>query len=338
MRFLHLPTALALSLCVPWFGFAEPGDPPPDAAVVRALWSAYMKPLPATALDRDADPKVVDLGRRLFYERALSPDHTRSCNDCHDLSTYGANGAVASEARASETLKRDVPSLYNLGKLTLLCWDGGESNLRAQTAAALISPDEIGNADEEALVNRLQSMPAYVDRFKDAFVGDRGGLSFENIVAALTVFQEGLVTRAPFDDFLLGDDKALTPDQLKGAVLFDAKNCSACHTGTMIGGQMLQKAGIAVPWPNQEDPGHFDVTGDAAHKMAFRVPPLRNVAETGPYFHDYSARSLRRAIYDIALREQGMHLMLEDILLLESFLESLTGQVPVDYIKAPSAD
>ena len=100
---------------------------------------------------------------------------------------------------------------------------------------------------------------------------------------------------------------------------------------------MIHKAGIVKPWPNQKDLGHFEVTGKAAHKMAFRVPPLRNVAVTGPYFHDHSARSLRRAIWAISIHEQGVKLDFDDIRLIESFLESLTGKLPTEYIK-PAVD
>ena len=99
---------------------------------------------------------------------------------------------------------------------------------------------------------------------------------------------------------------------------------------------MLQRAGIVKPWPNQKDQGHFEVTGKPGHKMAFRVPPLRNVTETAPYFHDHSARSLRKAIRDIALYEQGMYIDLDEILLIEAFLESFTGALPSDYIRPPA--
>ena len=318
--------------------YGESDEEPPEADAVRKSWSPYLTPLQKADLKSKADPKIVDLGRHLFFERALSSDQTRSCNDCHDLAKYGANGVAAVEAREAGTLKRDVPSLYNLASLNLLCWDAAKPDLRSQTANALTSATENAMPDDDSVVERLKSISHYTERFKAAFAdGDRDGeITFERVVDALTTFQQGLVTRAPIDDFLLGDDNALSSEQLKGAVLFDQKNCSACHTGTTIGGQMIQVAGILKPWPNQKDLGHFEVSGNAAHKMGFRVPPLRNVAETAPYFHDYSARSLRRAIRDIALYEQGMFLELEEILLIESFLKSFTGELPTDYIKPPS--
>jgi cytochrome c peroxidase len=312
---------------------AEPDQKSPDAAAVRKMWSPFFKPIPKVAPPSKVAPELVDLGRHLFYERALSPDRTRSCNDCHDLSKFGTNGAAAVAAKAAGKLKRDVPSIYNLAGLKLLRWDGAHTVLRTQTAAALTSPMESAMPSQDSVVERLKILPDYRHRFQAAFGKDSSEITFERIVHALTTFQEGLVTRAPFDDFLLGDDKSISTEQMRGAVLFDEKNCMACHTGTTVGGQMIQKAGILVPWPNQSDLGLFEVSGNPAHKMGFRVPPLRNVAETAPYFHDHSARSLRRAIWDIAVREQGMHLDLAEITAIESFLKSLTGKLPATYIK-----
>ena len=306
----------------------------PDPAAVRKMWSPFVEPLAAKPEEREPRSELVSLGRHLFFERALSPDRARSCNDCHDLSRYGTNGDAVEDLRKAGKLRRDVPSLYNLGGLKLFGWDARKKDLRSYTAAALTSPEESALRDPAVVVERLEATPAYRERFAAAFEGGRR-ITFDRVVAALTAFQEGLVTPAPFDAFLAGDDQALTAEQLKGAVIFDQKNCSACHTGSAIGGQMIQIAGIMKPWPNQDDLGHFEVTKKPAHKLAFRVPPLRNVAKTGPYFHDHSARSLRRAIRDIAFLEQGMNLDLDEIIAIEAFLESFTGKLPEEYIQAP---
>lgn len=310
----------------------------PTAEAVRKRFSEYFKPIPKAALVPKGDAKIVDLGRRLFFDRALSENRTRSCNDCHDLSKYGTNGPVAIEARKAGTLKRDVPSLYNIADLQLTGWSGKKSDLRTQTSEALAGSAACDMLDGQSIAKRLQSIPHYQDGFKDAFGADKGEITRDKILDALTAFQQGLVTRAPFDDFLSGDDKALTAEQLKGAMLFDQKNCSACHTGSGIGGQMVQKSGIVIPWPNQKDLGYFEVTKNPDHKLMFRVPSLRNVAETGPYFHDYSARSLSRAIREITLHQQGMILEFGEILLIESFLKSFTGKLPTEYIKPPVVD
>ncbi len=306
----------------------------PKAETVRRIYIEFFKPIPKSDVAPKPDTPIVKLGRALFFDRALSPDRTRSCNDCHDLSRYGTNGDFAIKARDEGKLRRDVPSVYNLGTLKLMGWAGVGTDLRGYTATALTSASESAMPDRDSVVKRLKSIPRYRPLFASAFNDD--AITFNRVVDALTAFQRGLVTRAPFDDFLLGNDKALSAAQLRGAVLFDRRNCSACHTGTAIGGQMLQKAGIVRPWPNQKDLGHFEVSKNPAHKMAFRVPPLRNVAKTAPYFHDHSSRSLRRAIRDITLREQGMYLDFDELRLIELFLDSLTGRLPTDYIKPPA--
>jgi len=329
---------------------AEPASTPPtpQPEVVRKLYLPYMKPVPKTAVpsiksaNQNPKKKLVDLGRRLFFERALSADRTRSCNDCHDLSKYGTNGAVAVEARKAGTLKRDVPSLYNMGSHLIFKWDGAHKDLRSQTASALKSSSENGMASDDAIVKRLESIPLYRERFKLTFAKDddqdAGTITAAKVVEALVSFQQGLITRAPFDEFLLGDDKALSAEQLRGGMLFSRKNCAACHTGSASGGQMLQELGYVKPWPNQKDLGYYKISGNPAHKLVFRVPPLRNVEKTGPYFHDHSVRSLRWAIREITLHQQGLYLSLSEVRAIESFMKSFTGELPRDYIKPPGGD
>jgi len=329
------------SVCVGWLILlfssslhSENATSAPNAAVIRKMWSQYFTPVKKSDLPKKKDSKVVNLGRKLFYERELSPESNRSCNDCHDLTRYGTNGDAAIEAREAGKLRRDVPSLYNLEGLLIMGWDGATKDLKSKTAHSLTNPEECGFDSEKAVVKRLQSLPSYQKDFQAAF--EDSGITFDGTVEALTKFQEGLITRSPFDDFLLGNDKALSEKQLAGALLFEQKNCSACHTGSAVGGQMIQIAGIIQPWPNKEDLGHYEVSGNAAHKFAFRVPPLRNVTETAPYFHDHSARSLLRAIRDISLREQGLYLTFDEILSIEAFLKSFKGEIPTEYIQPPA--
>ena len=304
----------------------------PDAAKVRKMWSPYFSPIPKE-VEKKADSQAVsDLGRHLFYEKALSKAGNRSCNDCHDLKRYGTNGDLALELKDAGKLRRDVPGLYNLEGLLLYGWDARTNKLQDKVAHSLLSEAENAGHREQDVVDKLSAIPAYQARFKSAF-GEGSAITFKHTTEALTTFLNGLVTRAPIDDFLLGDDKALNEDQLRGALLFEQKNCSACHTGPAVGGQMIQIAGVIKPWPNQKDLGHFEVSGNPGHKMGFRVPPLRNVAKTAPYFHDHSARSLLRAIREISIYEQGLYLTFEEILLIESFLKAFTGEIPGEYIQ-----
>ena len=151
----------------------------------------------------------------------------------------------------------------------------------------------------------------------------------------LATFQKGLQTPSPIDEFLSGNTKALTKEQIKGGLLFDSHLCSTCHTGKDFGGQMKQKVGMRTPWPNQRDQGSFYINNDPKFKMVFRVSPLRNVAKTAPYFHDSSSKKLSDAILKMAKYELGQYISQKEADSIATFLTALTGKVPKEYIKKP---
>ena len=277
----------------------------------------------------------IDLGRVLFFDKRLSGKSDISCNSCHDLKNYGTNGEHYKKQREDGTVFRDVPSIYNLANFNIFNWDGSHKTLESQTAAALKNEYEMNMSDEVELVKRLKTVAAYEELFKKAFPEDKEPISVKNTVTALTEFQKGLVTVAPIDLFLKGDNKALTEKQLKGAQLFDEKSCFACHTGGSFGGQMIIKLGIAEPWPNQKDQGHYHISKDPKHKMTFRVSPLRNIEKTAPYFHDASAKRMWSAIRTMSHYELGQYMSVEEILSIQEFFRSLTGKLPEEYIKEP---
>jgi len=148
-------------------------------------------------------------------------------------------------------------------------------------------------------------------------------------------FERKLVTRAPWDDFLDGKTDALTTEQKEGFLAFMNAGCSSCHNGTLLGGNTFQKVGAIKPWPSQKDKGKFEVTKNATDEMMFKVPSLRNVAQTGPYFHDGSVAKLDEAVKMMAEHQLGRDLAPAEIASIVTFLGALTGQVPADFIKAP---
>ena len=176
----------------------------------------------------------IDLSRILFFDKRLSGDSTNSCNSCHDLKNYGTNGEHYKKLIEKGEIFRDVPSIYNLGDFTIFNWDGSHKTLETKTAAALENTYEMNMADSEELVARLQKSEKYIELFKKAFPDKKDAVSKENVVIALSEFQKGLVTIAPIDLFLKGDNKALTEKQLKGAFLFDQKSCFGFEDITMI--------------------------------------------------------------------------------------------------------
>ena len=199
----------------------QASDVDPDK--VRAEWveSNPVHPLSNTVVRTDA---IVDLGRQLFFDVRLSADGDRSCNTCHVLDDYGANGGVEGVVSV-----RDVPSLFDLNSVLYYSWDARFRNLSEQTRASLISPHEMGEQTLDQVVERIAKVKAYVSTFESAF--EKKGLTAETVTHALVAFQEGLVTESPWDRFLAGDDDAISVEALRGAELFDEHSCSSSHTG-----------------------------------------------------------------------------------------------------------
>lgn len=158
-------------------------------------------------------------------------------------------------------------------------------------------------------------------------------ITFNNVINAIEVFIKGLVTPAPIDEFIAGNDSALTDVQLQGGLLFNKHSCYSCHTGSNFGGQMIQKVGLIEDWPNQKDLGYFHQKKNSEYKMFFRVSPLRNIAKTAPYFHDASSNKTWDAIQKMGFYERGIKIPENEALKIQAFLESFTGEIPSEYIK-----
>lgn len=182
----------------------------------------------------------------------------------------------------------------------------------------------------------LASMPEYVEAFKKAFPDDKKPLSFDNMAKAIGAFERKLVTPGRWDKFLGGDKTALTDAEKAGFNKFMDSGCMACHMGPNLGGMMYQKLGLVIPWPDQKDQGRFEVTKKDEDKMMFKVPGLRNVPKTAPYYHDGSVATLPEAVKTMAKHQLGRDLSDEDVKSIATFLEALTGEVPAQYAKAPA--
>ncbi|MBI1371312.1 MAG: cytochrome-c peroxidase [Phycisphaera sp.] len=311
--------------------------PPSLAARARAALDPYVKPLPDRIGDKPAAPALVDLGRTLYFDDRLSADRDLSCNACHALSRYGVP-TISGRRRvaAVRKLPRKIPSVYNAAIQYAQYWDSRVDTIEHQAAAALLNPLEMAMPSEAAVLERVNAVPGYRTLFAAAFPDDKDPVTFDHLTAALAAFERGLVTPAPFDRFLKGDDTALTDKQLEGLIRFQSAGCSSCHTGPSIGGQMLQKVGVVHPWPNPRDEGRFAVTRAAADRMMFKVASLRNVERTWPYFHDSSALTLDEAVRKMAWYELGQTPSDEDLALIVDFLRSLTGKANAEYIEEPT--
>jgi cytochrome c peroxidase len=282
-----------------------------------------------------AAPELVNLGRTLYFDQRLSKNQDLSCNSCHRLDHYGVDNQPFSPGHKGQLGGRNSPSVYNAAAHVAQFWDGRAADVEAQAQGPILNPVEMAMPSADQVLQVLNSMPAYVQAFAQAFPQDQQPVTYDHLGQAIGAFERGLVTPAPFDDYFAGDDTALNPQQKRGLTTFVEAGCAQCHNGTYFGGNTYQKAGRVNPWPNQGDPGRYKVTSQESDRLVFKVPCLRNVAETGPYFHDGSVNSLKAAVLQMAQTQLGKDLSATEADDIVAFLGSLTGTPPADYIQPP---
>ncbi|MCA9598676.1 MAG: cytochrome-c peroxidase [Myxococcales bacterium] len=280
------------------------------------------------------EPKV-ELGRMLYYDARFSKNQDISCNSCHDLEKFGVDGKPVSEGHKGQKGGRNGPTVYNAAGQFVQFWDGRAADVEEQAKGPVTNPVEMAMPADKDVLAVINSIPEYVDAFKKAFPDDKTAVSFDNFGKAIGAFERKLVTPSRWDKFIGGDASALTDEEKRGAKLFMDTGCTTCHAGPYVGGQMYQKAGLVKPWPNQKDQGRFEVTKNDSDKMMFKVPVLRNIAKTGPYFHDASATTLEQAVTIMADHQLGKRLEEAQVKDIVAFLNALTGDVPSDLIKKP---
>lgn len=285
--------------------------------------------------DGALNENAISLGRTLYYEPRLSKSQKISCNSCHDLAKYGVDGRPTSDGHKGQKGDRNSPTVYNAAGHFVQFWDGRAKDVEEQAKGPVMNPVEMAMGSEKEVVAVLKSMPEYVEAFKKAFPEDKDAVTYENMAKAIGAFERKLVTPARWDKFLKGDQAALTAEEKAGLNAFTSAGCQTCHAGALLGGNMFQKAGLVKQWPDTTDPGRFKVTKSEADRMMFKVPSLRNVEKTGPYFHDGKTGSLPEAIARMAEFQLGKTLSESDVKSIEAFLKSLTGEIPSEYIKEP---
>ncbi|WP_225616362.1 cytochrome-c peroxidase [Methylomonas albis] len=291
-----------------------------------AAWAETPEPLAPLPLTVDADASRVMLGQRLFHDPKLSDQGKRSCASCHPLDKGGMDGKARAEAADGVSLLRNSPSLFNVSFNYFFNWDGVVTTLEAHTEKVMLNP-KIMNAKWPELIERLRAEPDYIDAFKRVYPE---GLTKANVVDALSNFERSLVTpNARFDRFLRGETAALNADEQQGYRLFTALGCVACHQGVNLGGNLFQKFGIFGAPQGQQGPldeGRYSVTGNDRDRGVFRVPSLRNVAVTAPYFHDGRAADLAAAVDTMAEHQLGKRLAAKQRDAIVKFLQTLTGE------------
>jgi cytochrome c peroxidase len=279
----------------------------------------------------------VELGKMLYFEARLSKNHDVSCNSCHNVETFGVDNHPTSTGHKKQLGGRNSPTVYNAAGHFVQFWDGRAKDVEAQATGPILNPVEMATSSAEQVTLVLSSMPEYVAAFQRAFPGESEPLiTLERVGVAIGAFERGLVTKGRWDKFLEGDAKALTKEEQAGLDKFMDVGCPTCHTGTLLGGESFQKVGLAEAWPNQKDPGRFEVTKLDADRMVFKVPSLRNIAKTAPYFHDGSVSSLEEAVTMMAKYQLGRTLSPSESSSIVAFLNALTGELPQGKIGKPT--
>lgn len=278
-------------------------------------------PLP-TSIPYDKEKAM--LGKQLYMDTSLSKDGKVSCNTCHDLKRYGVDNEIFSIG-ADGVLDEpfNSPTTFNSVFNFVQFWDGKAKNLADQAKNPFINPKEMALKDEAEVVKRVEANAKYKASFDKIY----GEITMQNITDAIAEFEKTLITpNSPFDRYLNGDENAISNQAKRGWEAFKSNGCIACHQGQNVGGTMYQKIGIFEPYPNQENLGRYEITKIESDKMVFKVPSLRNVAKTAPYYHDGSIPTLDACVQFMAYYQLGRFLDQQTVDDIVAFLESLTGE------------
>ena len=306
----------------------KPAAPAGDATLVKA--KALFKPLSAqfTSETNACTPERVTLGRQLYFEKRLSKNQDVACNSCHLLNALGVDNKPTSEGHKKQIGERNSPSVYNAAGHFVQFWDGRAADVEEQAKGPVLNPVEMAMKDEASVVKVLKSVPGYEPLFAAAFPGEKDPITYDNMAKAIGAFERTLATPSRFDKYLAGDEKALTDAEKKGIETFISVGCTACHTGEFVGGGMYQKFGLVKAVPDLKDEGRSKISKNDAEKFFFKVPSLRNVEKTAPYFHDGSKQTLEEAIAFMGEYQLGKTLSKEEVDSIATFLKSLTGELP----------
>ncbi len=291
------------------------------------------EPIQPIPLSFDYDSAKIELGKKLFFEPRLSKSGWITCNSCHNLSTGGADNLPNSIGHKWYFGPINSPTVLNARLNIAQFWDGRAKDLKKQAGGPIANPIEMG-PNHELAVSVLQSIPEYVQWFNEIYgAGDMyedREITIDQVTDAIAAFEKTLTTpNSRFDYWLKGYDDYISKSEKEGYGLFKDKGCIACHNGAGVGGNSYQKFGIAKPYDKDTHTlGRYNVTKDEKDKYVFKVPLLRNIELTPPYFHDAGTRSLSGAVNIMAEYQLGLTLTEDETTKLVEFLRTLTGEQP----------
>lgn len=318
MKLKTLPAALFATAAIAVSGSAIAFD---------EVISVRQEPVQPIQPARVTDPQLVKLGAMLYFDPRLSKSGFISCNSCHNLSMGGTDNLKTSIGHNWQEGPINSPTVLNSSLNLAQFWDGRAADLKEQAGGPIANPGEMAFTHELA-VSMLQSIPGYTNEFKKTFGTDK--IDIGMVTDAIAAFEETLVTpHSRFDKWLAGNDDALTPTELRGYELFKTSGCVACHNGPALGGNSFQKMGLVEPYKgNEGTEGRAGVTGKDADRFNFKVPTLRNVELTYPYFHDGGADTLSQAVEIMGRLQLGKKFTPDENAAIVAFLKTLTGEQP----------
>lgn len=288
-----------------------------------------IKPIP---LPEKAEPEIISFGRQLYMDNLFSKNLSMSCNTCHSIKRSGTDNLPKHIGLNGTIGSVNTPTVFNSSLNFRQFWDGRAKTLEDVINDHLQDPTVFDN-NWQTVVDRVKKDKTLSQSYKKLYNGE---ITANNIQEALTIYLKNLLTpEAPFDRYLNGDNNALSEDAKKGFQLFKSYGCITCHQGVNVGGNIFEKMGVYKDFFSdpkriikKTDLGYYNVTGKEEDKFVFKVPSLRNVALSAPYFHDGSANTLEDAIQIMGVYQIGQPVQLYDIPLIVKFLESLTGKLP----------
>jgi len=303
-----------------------------DAIHTQATKSFAILPSSADNPDNVLTESKIALGKALYFDNRLSKDETQSCNTCHNIETYGVDNSPTSKGDNGGFGTRNSPTTFNAALHISQFWDGRNKDVEEQAGGPILNPVEMAIPDEAFVLDRIKKVPEYQELFKASFPDDENPFTYKNLTYAIGAFERTLLTPSVFDEYL-ANNTGLNDGQIEGLKTFMDVGCTTCHSGSLLGGTMLMKFGLSTNyWELTKstviDSGKYVVTGNEADMFVFKVPSLRNIDKTGPYFHDGSVTDLNDAIQIMSKTELNKELSTDEVNSIAVFLSTLTGDIP----------
>ena len=297
------------------------------------------EPVRPILANTDVDQRKVALGYALYHDTRLSVDNTVSCATCHGLNTGGVDNLQYSKGVANNIGGVNAPTTYNAVYNFVQFWDGRAKTLAEQAAGPPLNPIEMASTSFDEIIAKLAKEKLYVEAFKSIYAD---GITEANITNAIEEFERTLITpNSKFDKWLLGDNEALNADEIHGYELFKANNCATCHVGANLGGESYELMGLRHHYfeargteLTEEDNGRFKQTKDERDRHRFKVPGLRNIELTWPYYHDGTRATMEEAVRDMALYQCGITLNDSEVAAIVAFMRTLTGEYQGKLLKS----